>query len=322
MNRFQAPAFVAGIFLIGLGMARFDALAVEDSPTSATQPGSSLGIPKVDDPVILRVNGEEVTQREIDAMVQRMMMNVLNQQGAGVSKNAQDIAAMRQSMEKNARDQTIGNRLLRQAVRKKIDSIDNSAVDQRFAKIDRLVARQGGTLESFYTENKTNEVELRKQIKEELAAIAVIEERAGPVKPTDEDVKKFFDENKEKLNQPEKLRISHILLGYSGNARDPNFKPDPKEKEMLRAQAEEILAKVKAGEDFAKLAAEKLSCPSKAEGGDLGLAERDGGFVKEFEEAAWKLKPGEVSPVVETMFGFHIIKVTDQRPAKRQTSRK
>lgn len=81
-----------------------------------------------------------------------------------------------------------------------------------------------------------------------------------------------------------------------------------------RKQAEDILAKAKAGEDFAKLAREHSQDPgSKDTGGDLGFVSANTPFVEEFKEAALKLEPGEVSDVVVTQFGFHILKATEKK---------
>ena len=77
---------------------------------------------------------------------------------------------------------------------------------------------------------------------------------------------------------------------------------------------EEILAKANSGEDFAELAVENSECPSAAQGGDLGYFGR-GQMVPPFEEAAFALAPGEISGIVETSFGYHIIKVEDKKEA-------
>lgn len=90
-----------------------------------------------------------------------------------------------------------------------------------------------------------------------------------------------------------KIRASHILV------KD-------------KAAAQKILAEIKSGADFASLAKKHSICPSKAAGGDLGFFGK-GMMVKPFETAAFALKKGEVSDVVQTDFGFHIIKLTDQK---------
>lgn len=104
----------------------------------------------------------------------------------------------------------------------------------------------------------------------------------------------------------ERVRASHILLSYAGSANPGASRT----KEEAKALAEKLLADVKAGADFAKLASENSDCPSREQGGDLGDFPH-GQMVKEFDAAAFGMKPGEISGVVETQFGFHIIKRTE-----------
>ena len=115
----------------------------------------------------------------------------------------------------------------------------------------------------------------------------------------------YYEQNKASFAEPEQRRASHILLtvGDGGSAKD---------KEGARKLAQDLLARVRAKpDDFARLAQEYSKDPGSAtKGGDLGLFGR-GMMVKPFEEAAFSLKPGEVSEIVETEFGLHIIRVTE-----------
>ena len=106
---------------------------------------------------------------------------------------------------------------------------------------------------------------------------------------------------------PERVRVSHILIKV-----DP--KADAAQKAAARKKIEDIQKQLKNGKDFSELAKKDSECPSNAKGGDLGYLMR-GQVVKPFEDVAFSLKPGEVSGIVETEFGFHIIKVTDKKPA-------
>ena len=85
-------------------------------------------------------------------------------------------------------------------------------------------------------------------------------------------------------------------------------------KKQAREKAEALLKRVKGGDDFAEVARTESSCPSKALGGDLGNFGR-GQMVPPFEEAVFAMKPGEISDVVESSFGFHIIKLSEKNPA-------
>jgi hypothetical protein len=103
----------------------------------------------------------------------------------------------------------------------------------------------------------------------------------------------------------EKVQASHILVSWKGAMRSSQTRT----KEEARARINECLEKAKKGEDFAKLAAEYGEDGTKARGGDLGMFGH-GQMVPAFDAAAFKLQPGELSGVVETDFGFHLIKRT------------
>lgn len=125
---------------------------------------------------------------------------------------------------------------------------------------------------------------------------------------TDEEIKKFYDENKAGLGEEPQVKASHILIGVDSSAT-PEVKAKAKEK------AEAILKELKAGKDFAAAAKADSTCPSKDQGGDLGFFGK-GQMVPQFEQTAFALKPGEISEVVETQFGYHIIKLTEKKAAE------
>ncbi len=144
----------------------------------------------------------------------------------------------------------------------------------------------------------TNEILAQELIRQEIAKIQVSED----------DIKSYYKANMESFNAPEMVKARHILIKVGRAASE-------EEKNNAREKAEGILKRIKAGEDFAKLAAELSDDPgSKVNGGELGFFPR-GRMVKPFEDAAFAMKPGEVSGLVETQFGFHIIKVEEKKPA-------
>ncbi len=125
--------------------------------------------------------------------------------------------------------------------------------------------------------------------------------------PEDE-LKSYYDNHKEEFKTPEMVKASHILIKVNPSA-------SAEEKKKAKEKAEDILKKIKSGQDFAKLASEFSDDPgSKTKGGDLGFFAK-GRMIKPFEDAAFSLKPGEVSGVVETQFGYHIIKVEERKDA-------
>ena len=123
-----------------------------------------------------------------------------------------------------------------------------------------------------------------------------------------EDVQRHYNENQSQYSQPEQVRASHIL-----------FKTEGKDEAEVRKQAEAVLKRARAGEDFAKLANEFTDEEiGKTRGGDLDFFGR-GAMAKEFEDASFALKTGQISDIVKTQFGLHIIKLTDRREASTRT---
>lgn len=128
-----------------------------------------------------------------------------------------------------------------------------------------------------------------------LLGIFVKKEVIDKATATDQEVHDYFDKNKQDMGS---IRISHILV-----ATEP--------------EAEQVLAKLKGGADFGKLAKQySLDKKTKDNGGDLGYVQWSQFGSESLKETAFKLKPGEVSGIVQSQFGYHIIKVTDKKPAK------
>jgi peptidyl-prolyl cis-trans isomerase C len=119
--------------------------------------------------------------------------------------------------------------------------------------------------------------------------------------PSEAEIAAFREEHREKLAMPERVHARHILLKLEANATAA-------QKEAVRGQAEALRQKLIEGADFAALAQAVSACPSAARGGDLGVFPR-GKMAKPFEEAAFSQAEGEIGPVVETQFGYHLIRV-------------
>lgn len=127
----------------------------------------------------------------------------------------------------------------------------------------------------------------------------------GVVSISPEKVKNYYTANVAKYSKPEEFRASHILVKV-----DPSSNKE--EKAALSARAEKLLIRIKAGENFEEVASNESDDPSRVKGGDLGYFHA-GQTVAEFEEALVKLKVGETSGIVETLYGFHIIRLTEKR---------
>jgi peptidyl-prolyl cis-trans isomerase C len=152
------------------------------------------------------------------------------------------------------------------------------------------------------------ESELRDLLRRNLIVENFVETQVVPGQQvTDAEIKEFYDKNPETFTGPEQVRASHILIKVDASA-------SAADKQKARAEAESLLRQIRSGADFAKLAQENSDCPSGNQGGDLGYFGR-GQMVKPFEEKAFSMQPGDVSGVVETQFGYHIIKLNEKRAA-------
>jgi peptidyl-prolyl cis-trans isomerase C len=156
-------------------------------------------------------------------------------------------------------------------------------------------------------ERKMTLDQVKADAREDMAISKMIEgEIATKIAVKPEQVQDFYTKNPDQFQQPERVRASHILIGVPETA-------DAAAKTQARAKAEQILKDVKAGKDFAALAKEHSTDPGSAvNGGDLGFFQQ-GQMVGPFNDVAFSLKPGATSELVETQFGFHIIRVAEKQ---------
>jgi len=131
--------------------------------------------------------------------------------------------------------------------------------------------------------------------------------RVSLAAPSDAEIRAFYDKNPDKFKQDESVRASHILFRVDENA-------DAATKKKVMEQAQAVLKEARGGADFAELAKKHSADGSAQQGGDLNYFTH-GQMVPPFDQAAFALKPGEISDIVTTQFGYHIIKVTDRKPA-------
>lgn len=141
----------------------------------------------------------------------------------------------------------------------------------------------------------------------------VTREVRDPIPMTPQQVRKFYDENPKRFEQPENVRAAHILLATRDLPTNADLPPD--KQKAQRDLAEALLKRARAGEDFAKLAKEFSQDPGSKERGGEYLFTR-GQMAMEFETAAFGMRPDQISDVVTTKYGFHIVKVLERNAAK------
>jgi peptidyl-prolyl cis-trans isomerase D len=170
-------------------------------------------------------------------------------------------------------------------------------------------------VEDFISKAQPNEEQLKKYYNDNLKKFEQPEQAkveylvlskeaiAATITLNADDVKTYYEQNKARYTKKEERKASHILLLADKGAK-------PEIKAAAKAKAEDVLKRVKAGGDFAAIAkAESQDPGSGSNGGDLGFFDREA-MVKPFSDAAWAMKEGDISNVVESDFGFHVIKLT------------
>jgi len=268
-------------------------------PETKTAPAKAEAVTTGQGPVA-RVNGTVITALELKRAGKVMMAG---RGGAQITPDQQ------KELEKQAVQQLISAELLYQAGQKlEVKDLDKQ-IDEKFAQGKARFTKEEDYLKAI-KELEMDEKDLRDYTRRDLIISNFVEKQIMPkVSVTEADAKKFYDQNPDKFTKSEAVKASHILLGV-----DPKATAD--EKKAAREKAEKLRKELAAGADFAALAKGNSTCPSSQQGGDLGFFGK-GQMVPEFEKVAFALKPGEISDVVETPFGYHIIKLTEKKAAEK-----
>lgn len=300
------------VVLCGVMALSFGCKKAKETPESAAVPRVAVPaasdvkitpVPAVDPgAVLVELNGAKLTVGEADQQIMAMLGPQASQLGADrmgqlmgrFRQQAADRFVMRNLLEKEADRRAI--KVTDGDVTEAIDVI-KKRLPEGVAMADAL-QREGLTEGQFRT-NLMSELRIKTLVESEVPTNMVVAEA---------DVAKLYEEEKERFVQSESVQARHILIKIEKT-------DDDKVKAEKKAKIEALQKQLVEGADFAKLAKENSDCPSKERGGDLGMFQR-GQMVKAFEDAAFTQKVKDVGPVVETMFGYHIIQVMAHEAAK------
>lgn len=268
--------------------------------TAADKPAEKTDPKKV----VVIVDGVEITQGEIDK-------RLATQYGARLKEvPPEHVAMMLQQAVPAIKQAIISETILLAAADKEKIEVDKEKHAKMLEEILGNIP-DGTTKEQFYEKLSMTEAELNAALDREIRINALLEKQASSVpEPTDAQTKKFYDDNQQEFvitPEQESVTASHILINTK-EITDETEKANKKaELEALRKQIIE-----KKGENFAELATAHSDCPSgKRSGGSLGQFGH-GQMVPEFDKAAFAQEVGVVGEIIETSFGYHIIKVTDK----------
>lgn len=247
--------------------------------------------------VLARVNGEAVTKVDFDRLIKNIEARA----------NQPVPAERRNEVFRQALDQLVTYTVLSQETRARKVVVADEEVDDRVKQMraqfktedefKKALDARGMTLDKLKSDTRTD-LGINKMVDSEVATQAAA---------SDAECRDFYDKNPDKFKQDEAVRASHILFRVDENA-------DAATKKKAMDQAQAVLKEARAGADFAELAKKHSADGSAQQGGDLNFFTK-GQMVPAFDQAAFSMKPGEISDIVTTQFGYHIIKVTDRRAA-------
>ncbi len=253
---------------------------------------------------VATVNGKAISKDALDRKADLIQKRYASM---GMVLDAEKTASLRE----NILQSLIEQELLYQESQKQGIKVDDAQVAEELANFKDQFESEAEYANQLKEMSFTEDV-LKSQIRENLAIRKLIEEKVvAEINITDDEAKAYYNAHPEEFKTPERVRARHILIKVNKDAT-------PEEKAKAREKIDAIKAKVDAGGDFEALAAESSECPSSKQGGDLGFFEK-GQMVEPFEKVAFALKPGEVSDVVETQFGYHIIKAEGKQEASTES---
>ena len=303
--------------------------------------------------VIATVNGTEVTDEKLDRSKQQVLsryQQIYSQFGMDIYSLM--VGAQGRVFELRTEDEALElattRTLIAEELERRSASVTDEEVNEEFQRqYDEFLAIMEMTDEEFQQAFASGEMAnlqtgdltydefidyAKLTVREDLEINAIQIAVAGPIEATEDELRTFFEENRSEYEVEEQVRASHILFGTTdenllayldehpevyGEGEDVPDLEDVRDvvRADILAEAEETLIELNEGADFATLARERSVCPSASSGGDLGWFGR-GQMVEEFEDAAFSTPVGEISGIVETQYGFHIIKVTEYQAAE------
>lgn len=310
-TRTAALAAVAAFALAASACAQ-DKTEKAQPKAEAVAPEAAPAVPRATAPMsagapVAVVNGQPVSRGEYDRALKAYMRNFAQASGGMHGR----VAEPNERMKADVLEQLVDRELLYQESRK-VPVTD--LAEQVNAELEAIRARfpSPEVFAQALESDDLTEDGLKDLIGRQISVRHYVETEISPkVSVGEEAIVAFYKENEDKFATEEQVRCSHILIRSAPDAA-------AEEKEAARKKAGEIQVRCVAGEDFSALAAEFSEDPgSKEDGGDLGFFTREQ-MVAPFSEAAFALQPGQVSGVVETRFGYHVIKLAERKEASKQ----
>jgi peptidyl-prolyl cis-trans isomerase C len=294
------------ILIVGCRKASTPAAAAPATPAAPPQSAQAQTAAPVVKPmpaklpnVVAKVNGEPIERWELENGLKRAEARA----GSVVPPEKRD------EVLRGVLDQLVAYHLVAQAARDQKVDVTDADVEGQMQTIRQSFPTEQAFQQGIAAQALTMD-ELKRQTRMSLQIQKVIESQINSkVSIADSEVDAFYKQNLDRFKEGESVHASHILIGVQPGS-------SAADKQAAKAKAQQILKQVRGGGDFGALARETSQDPGSApNGGDLGFFQK-GQMTPAFEKAAFELKPGAISNVIESPFGFHIIKVIERRPAR------
>ena len=267
-------------------------------PGATAPPGAEAPakpVPAVLPAVVAKVNGEDIQKWEVEAALKQAEARA----GGPVPADQRD-AVLRGIL-----DQLVTYHLLAQEAHGRKMDVSDTDVDAEMLKIRHNFPTEDAYKQALLLQGVTVE-QMRDVTRRAMQASKIVDaEVTAKIAVQESEVDAFYKQHLDGFKQGDTVHASHIFLAVPPDA-------PPAERNQKRAAAEEILKRLRAGADFAKVARENSNDAAGGNGGDLGFFGK-GDVPPDFEKVAFELKPGTMSDVVELQTGLHIIKVHERR---------
>lgn len=254
--------------------------------------------------IAVLVNDEPITTYDVDKEQESLER--------GLDANLPQDDAGRAQLRQVARNSLINKKLIEQKIRELDIKVSDEEVRQAIEDVKKANNISQDNLNQALAARGVSFDEYKAQIKEQLERLRLISmEVRSKIQISENEMREYYEAEKAKFQVDEAFRARQILLPISPEST-------AEERKRTEATAEKVLAEARGGADFADLARKYSKDSSAAEGGDLGFLEK-GELLPEIDEALIKLKPGEISGLIRTSAGIHIVKLEELRQGKHQT---
>lgn len=245
------------------------------------------------------VNSVPITTQDLD-QERRQLQAEMEMRNRPISDHQADV------LNDQLLDNLIDRELLYQQAQQKKLQVRSQWVDRALGELKAQLG-SSRSYRNYLADTGLSEAQLKESIHKGLVVRRLLRRDVmRRVKVSEAEMQAFYRRHPDYFRRGEQVRARHILIAFSD-------KQDGKKRDEALSRIRAIQDKLRQGSNFAALALEYSDCPSKSRGGDLGYFERDQ-MVRAFSDVAFSMQPGQISDIVETRFGFHLIQVLDRRP--------